>query len=237
MTAMPTLVALLATSTLTRARLAALGSLGLLAVIVGVAVGRSDTVSALRAGTDLVNGYGLTVLAPVVTLVLASAALGDTVDDGTLVYLWLRPVGRATVAASAYLASIVVAVPVVVVPLTVAAALTGGGGALVAGAVASATLAVVGYAGIFVALGLVARRALAWGIVYILIWEGFIARAGTASSQWSIQYYARSVLSEVADVSLRLGDASLGAAIVMPLVFAVLGVAVTAARLHRMSVV
>jgi ABC-2 type transport system permease protein len=231
-----TLVGVLAALALTRARLAALGMLGLLAVIVGAVVGRSDTVSALRAGADLVNGYGLTVLAPVVTLVLASAVLGDTIDDGTLVYLWLRPVGRATLAGAAYAASLLVALPVVVVPLAVAAAITGGGGALVVGAAASASLAVVGYAGIFVALGLIARRALAWGIVYILIWEGFIARAGTASSQWSVQYYARSVLADVADVSLRLGDASLAAAVLMPMLFAAAGVALTARRLRRMSV-
>lgn len=236
MSALGALVGLLARTALTRGRLAALGSLGLLAVLVGIAVGRSDTVSALRAGTDLVNGYGLTVLAPVVTLVLASATLGDTVDDGTLVYLWLRPVGRATLAIAAYLASVLVAAPVVVVPLAVAAAVTGGGIDLVAAAVASATLAVVGYAGLFVALGLIARRALAWGIVYVLIWEGFIARAGTASSRWSVQYYARSVLSDLTDVSLRLGDAGLALAVVVPLLFAAAGVAVTAVRLSRMSV-
>jgi ABC-2 type transport system permease protein len=236
MSAFTALVGLMASTSLTRARLTALGLLGVLAVVVGVAVGRADTVSSVQAGAGLVNGYGLTILAPIVTLVLASATFGDTVDDSTLVYLWLRPVRRMVLAAAAYTASVAVAVPVVVVPLVVAAALAGGGGPLVLGAAISATVAVVGYAGIFMALGLLARRALAWGVVYILIWEGFIARAGTSSSQWSVQYYARSLLAEIADVNLRLSGASITAALVVPALAAAAGVAITALRLRRMSV-
>jgi ABC-2 type transport system permease protein len=221
---------------LTTARVAALALLGLVAIVVGLAVGQADPVSPLQAGGDLVNVYGLTVLAPVVTLVLASATLGDTIDDGTLVYLWLRPIGRTTIASAAFTAAVIAAMPVVVVPLTIAASLTGGGGDLVAGTVVSAVVAVIGYAGVFVALGLIAKRALAWGMLYILIWEGFIARAGTSSSRWSVQYYARSLLADIAGVSFRLGDAAAVAAVAVPVAVAATGVALTALHLRRMSV-
>ena len=55
----------------------------------------------MKDGATLVNDYGLTVLVPVVALVFSSSTLGDLVDDKTLVYIWLRPVNRLTVAAAA----------------------------------------------------------------------------------------------------------------------------------------
>ena len=68
-----------------------------------------------------------------VSLVFASAALGDVAEDGTLVYLWLRPYPRWQLAVAAFAASVTVVVPVAVLPLVIAAALTGEGGRLVAG--------------------------------------------------------------------------------------------------------
>lgn len=230
------LVRVLLGTSVSRGRLLGLASLGLVAIAVGTAIGMSSPTSPTTAGAELVSAYGLSILVPVVTLVLATGALGSCVEDNTLVYLWLRPVSRITLATAAITATVAVAAPMVVVPLTVAALLTGGGGSLVVATIVSSTMAVVGYAGLFVASGLLAKRALLWGVFYILIWEGFIARAGTSSSRFSVQYYARTVLSELSDVPLRLSDAPIAAAFVVPIVVAAVGGAVTALRLQRMSV-
>ena len=42
----------------------------------------------------------------------------------------------------------------------------------------SAGIAVIAYGALFVLLGLWVRRALVWGLAYILLWEGFVAIAG-----------------------------------------------------------
>jgi ABC-2 type transport system permease protein len=236
MTAWLAVVRVLFGSILTKGRLVALLALGSFAVVVGFAVGRAGPTSPTIAGADLVNAYGLSLLAPVVTLVLASATFGDTIDDNTLGYLWLRPVPRSILVTAAMAAALVAAAPVVVVPLVVAALLTGGGVDLAIGTTVSALVAVVGYGGLFVALGSMFRRALAWGILYIVIWEGFIARAGASSSRFSIQYYARSLLADIANVSLRLGDAPTIAAVVVPVGVAIAGIAAATVRLHRINV-
>jgi ABC-2 type transport system permease protein len=226
----------LVATTLTKARLAGLLALGGVGVLLGIALGLADLGNRTATGADLINAFGLAILAPVVTLVVASATLGDPLEDQTLVYFWLRPVSRAAIAASAGLAALVIAGPIVLVPLLVAAAFTGGGGSLVIATAAAATLAVVGYLGLFVLLGTISKRPLQWGVLYILIWEGFIARAGTSSSQFSIQYYARSALADIADVSLRLADAALPAAVLAPVAATVVALGVVTYRLRHLNV-
>ena len=121
----------------------------------------------------LVNDYGLTVLVPVVALVFASSTLGDLVDDRTLVYIWLRPGqpahgGRRRGAAR----PMTICLPAVTVPLVISAGLTGGGLALIGGTAVAAGVGVIGYCGMFTALGLRFKRALVWGLAYIVLWEG-----------------------------------------------------------------
>src|SRR5204863_685612 len=130
-----------------------LGLLGAVGVAVGLALGLSDVHEPVRAATNMINAFGLSLYAPVVTLVFASASLGDPAEDGTLLYFWLRPVPRWQIVAGTYLATLTVALPLVLVSLGLAAALTGAGGGLVWGTLASATLAVIAYGGIFTWLG------------------------------------------------------------------------------------
>lgn len=237
MTTWLALVRLFWSIALTRVRVAILSLLGLVAVGLGVVVGQSDpTSSAAQAAASLIDTYGFTLLAPIVTLVIASACFDNLVEDSTLVYLWLRPIPRWYLASAAAAASVSAAAPIVGVPLVVAALVSGGGGAVVAGTIVGSVVAALGYAGFFVAAGLVTRRSLTWGMVYVLVWEAFIARVGTTSSRLSVQHYARSVMAEVANVTLEGGDASLWLALATPVVFLVIGVALTSHWLRRTSV-
>ena len=85
----------------TRARVLGLLVLGAVGVVTGLAIGASDLVDHQLAGARFVDAYGLALLAPVATLVFASATLGDPSEDGTLVYLWLRPIPRSRIIVAA----------------------------------------------------------------------------------------------------------------------------------------
>lgn len=221
---------------LTRGRLIALAALGAVGVVVGFAIGRAEVVEPLTAGTRFINVFGLSLLVPVATLVLASAVLGDPTEDGTLVYLWLRPVPRSHVVGAAVAAAFSVTWPVVVVPLVVSAALTGAGTDLVVGTVAAATAGTVAYSAIFVALGLRVKRALVWGLLYIFIWEGFVATANTTAARLAIRSYARSILSDATGVTLRLADFTLASSWLVPGVVAVVAAVYATQRLRRMDI-
>src|SRR5690606_28339397 len=59
------LYALILRSQATRARLGLLAALGVVAILIGIAIGSSD--SADKAGTDFVNNFGLALVVPVTT--------------------------------------------------------------------------------------------------------------------------------------------------------------------------
>jgi ABC-2 type transport system permease protein len=224
---------LLRTAT-SRGRLAALGGLGLIAILVGLAAGLGGNLDPDEAA-DLVEVAGLGLFAPLITLVLASAVLGEHAEDQTLVYLWMRPVSRARLAFAAHAVAMVVAMPFVVVPMVVMAALVGDAG-VVAGAAAAGVLAVVGYTGIFVAIGLRTNRALLWGLVYVLVWEGAIASVGSTLARTSLRVHLGSVLRSVADLPRDEFGVNGAVATFVLLAVGALGVAVTSWLLGRSDV-
>ena len=231
---MSTLYRLFLRSQLVRGRLLGLGALGVLAVLLGYAVGSSEGAGP-RDAAQLVSAFGLALFVPVAVLLFASAVLGDPNEDGTLVYLWLRPVARWQMALAAFAATLTICLPLVVVPMAASAALAGGGD-LVPATVASCALATVAYAGVFTWLGLRVRRALVWGLAYILIWEGFVARAGATPSRLSIRASTRTILGRLADGPRDFVELSAGAAVAIPLAAAAVALALTVRRLTTQDV-
>lgn len=194
---------LLLRTLVSRARVAALAAIGLIGVLIALAIRVADLSAGdrtLAITRDLLGGYGLNLVVPVTALVFASAAFGDPTDDRTMVYLWLTPIARWRLVAAGWAAALTVAGPVAILPVVVAAAVAGGEGRLVAAAAAGATLATAGYSAVFLGLGLLVRRALAWGLAYVLIWELAVARISKGAARLSVSVYSRSVLSEIADV-------------------------------------
>jgi ABC-2 type transport system permease protein len=172
----------------------------------------------------------------VTTLVFASAALGDFIEDGTMVYLWLRPVSRWKLAVASAAASFTVVLPLVLVPLAVAAAATGKGGDLVIGTIVSATVGIAAYTGLFVTLGVRVKRSLLWGLIYIFIWEGFVARAGETASRLAICSYTRSILSNATGYELELADVSTAFSYIVPIAVLLLSLAYASHRLQVQDV-
>jgi ABC-2 type transport system permease protein len=234
-------------SQVTRSRLVALLALATVGVVVGLALGASDqpalvieqrrlVAGHLLTGARFVNTFGLSLLVPVTALVFAAASLGDLDEEGTLVYLWLRPVRRSRIVVAAAAASFSISWPLVVVPLGIAAAATRGGSSLVVGTVAAATLGLFAYTGLFCALGLVTKRSLVWGLLYIFIWEGFVATAADSAARLAVRTYCRSVLTGIADVPLRGTVVDSPLRWVVPLVVGVLAVAFATRRLARRDI-
>lgn len=236
MTQFRALYALILRSIATPGRIAALGALGLVGIVVGAALDAHNA----RDGAQYISNFGLVAAVPLTTLVFATAALGDIIDDGTMVYLWLRPVPRVSIVAAAAAATLTVVAPLVIVPLVIAAALTDTGSDVTVGAALASLFGVLAYTGIFVMLGVRVRRSLLWGLLYIFIWEGFVAEAGKTASRLAVRAYTRSILSDVAVkppfAPLRLATISPLFAYLIPLAVFVAALAYATRRMQHQDV-
>ncbi len=131
---------------------------------------------------------------PIVTLTLATAAFGNELEDKTLYYLVLKPVSRLSIVLAKLLATLVVALPLVVASGVVASALVGAE-ARILGTIAVALAAgVAAYAAIFTFAGLLTPRALAYGLVYVLVWEGLLSTFVGGIGYLSVRGYTLALL-------------------------------------------
>lgn len=217
-----------------RGRLLALFLAGLLAVVV-VAAFRGGSANVVDDSTGFIAAYGFALFVPVSCLAIGSAVFGDLTDDSTLVYIWLRPVPRWILVAGPYAATLTITVPVVTVPLIAAAAVSGDAD-LVSATLLASVVAAVAYSALFLALGLRTKRALLWGIGYILVWEGFVASIGGLASQLAIRSYPESIIADITGRDSSIGDDPLVPAVVIPLVAAFALSAYTTWRLRRTDV-
>lgn len=218
---------------LSPARLLVLAGLGGVAILLAFTARAAD--DTVEVATQTIANFGINIFAAFIALSLGSAALGNLVEDRTLVYLWLRPVSRHSIATAAMAAVLTVVAPILVVVMTVAAVITGVDDLVAATAVATA-LAVFAYSGIFLALGLRFKRSLLIGLGYIAIWELLMSRLGDWFARLSIRSYPMSILSDATDVSMRLADRSTLASYIVPLAVGVAGLLYTSWRLTRTEI-
>lgn len=221
---------------MTRGRLVLFAIIAGLSITLGFVIGRA-TENDPSDATNLVSFFGLGLVVPVVCLVLGSAALGDWVEDETLVYIWLRPVKRWVVSAATTLAAVTVAIPATVIPLTILAVLgSNGDSGVISGTIVSTALGGLAYTALFVAVGLILNRALLWGLVYVFIWEFFVARAGAGAARLSINSYATSLLVDLSGHEVDLADRGTTASYIVLVAVTVAAVGFTTWRLNRANV-
>ncbi len=214
-------------------RLLAFAGLSGVAILLAFVARAAD--DPVEFATRSMGTFGTNIFAPFIALALGSAALGNLVEDRTLVYLWLRPVPRHSIATATFAAALSVVGPLVVAVMTVAAAITGVEDLLVATATATA-LAVFAYSGIFMALGLRFKRSLLIGLGYIAIWELLMSRLGDWFARLSVRSYPMSILSDATGVEMRLADRSTLTSYVVPLAVGFAGLIYTSWRLSRTEI-
>ena len=231
---------------LTPGKMVALGGLGALMMLVGWLVGLNavegerGAADLLRDGAGYADGFGLIIIVPIVSLVFGSSVLGETREDGTLVYLWLRPMTRAPVVVGAAAAAATAALPLTVIPTAVggwlAADRVAGSADLALAAGAAAALGTAAYSSLFVLVGLLVKKPIIWGIGYVLLWEGLAVGLGDFAARLSLRGYTRSVLSRVGEIDYGFDPHTTTTALVVLAAVSIVGLALAAIRLNRLEV-
>ena len=198
----------------------------------------------------LLDGLLVGGVLPIVTMVLATAAFGNELEDRTLSYLVLKPLPRSLIVLPKLLASVVVGGPLLIASGVVATLLGGGsigavllvldGDVQASFAVGVALFAgVVTYAAIFTWAGLISTRALAFTLIYVFLWEGLISTYLGGVRYLSVRGYTLAIMHGIDEKSFEaLGErviefpAAIAGAAAVTVVFFWL----TVRRLRRMDV-
>jgi ABC-2 type transport system permease protein len=188
----------------------------------------------------LLSDFGLATLMPLVALLLGTATLGAEIEDGTAIYLLAKPISRATILFTKLAIAAVGSVLLTALPIFLAGAITGAGldnGIALAFAVAAAVGSLI-YCAIFVALSLVTGRALIFGLLYVLVWEGLLAGLFAGTRTFSVRQQSLAIADALTEAPARVLTAQLDltTAIVIGGVLLVGATALAIRRLRRFEI-
>jgi ABC-2 type transport system permease protein len=143
-------------------------------------------------------------LLPIATLILATNALGNEVEDRTMVYLVLKPISRARIVLEKF-AAVVLAATLLLWEGTLLAyilAMRGDAGDNIDQLLAvcfAQFVGVLGYGALFMAISLIVPRALLAGLIYSLLWESLFGRFIAGIRLISVRHYVQSVYVRLVD--------------------------------------
>jgi len=143
----------------------------LVALLIRVSGGRPD---AERVLDTLVVRFVMALVA----LIVGTAVIGSEIDDGTAVYMMVKPIARWRIAVSKAIVAAGLTAVLVVPAVILTGILLGGRGDAMAITSAFAVACLVGgsaYAVAFLALSVFTSRAFLIGLAYVLLWEGVLA--------------------------------------------------------------
>jgi len=183
-------------------------------------------------------GRGATL--PITAPVFGTSASGGAVEDGTLIYLMVKPVPRWKLTLSKYTVAVVATLAVVVLAILLAWALTPGNTPIrvpLSYATGSAVGAVL-YSAIFVTLGMTSRRALALGLLYIIAFENVLSRNVVGAKSLSVREFSLAVCKKAVGTAAEFTDptVSMGTVWIMGMIFLVAALATGVFKLQRYEV-
>ncbi|CAL9495316.1 ABC transporter permease subunit [Streptomyces albus] len=216
----PTVARLTYRALLGRRRALILCVLPALLLVVAAAVramnGADDAVT-----SQLLGGFALATLVPLIGVIAGTGAIGPEIDDGSVVYLLSKPVRRSTVIVTKLIVATGVTAVFSAVPVLIAGFVLNGNSQQLAVAYAlAAVVASVAYSALFLLLGTVSRHAVVLGLVYALIWEALIGSLVEGAKTLSVQQWALALAEKVAGSGADV-DSSVGLPVALVLIVVV----------------
>jgi len=139
----------------------------------------------------------------IAALILTVATLREERDQGTLPYIYMRPISRSSLAISSLLAGTAAALVMAVggwLATLIATLAVGADIGVALPGLALFTTAGIGYAALFVPLGYLVPRAILAGLGYIIVVESIVASAVSGLAQFSVWRIAVSIYADLATV-------------------------------------
>ncbi|MDQ1027666.1 ABC-2 type transport system permease protein [Streptomyces umbrinus] len=205
----PTVARLTYRGLLGRRRALILGALPALLIVISVAV-RAFTGTDDQVASDVLGGFALATMVPIIGVIAGTGAIGPEIDDGSVVYLLAKPVKRPTIIFTKLIVAIAVTMAFSAIPTFLAGMILNGNGQQIAVAYTVAALvASIAYAAMFLLLGTITRHAVVFGLVYALVWETLFGSLVSGARTLSVQQWSLAVAQKVSGGDLVTSDVGL----------------------------
>ncbi len=181
--------------------------------------------------SHVLGTFGFSVLLPLTALIIGSSVLGAEIDDGSIIHLLATPVRRSSVIITKFLVATGLTIIFAAVPELIAALISGGGyteptltpgtassppvfipgtaistSSFALGLFVGAVVGAVIYNAIFVMVSAATTRAIAVGLLYVLIWEAVLSNFVSGARLLSVSHYALGIANGIAhDPTLDAG--------------------------------
>ncbi len=186
---------------------------------------------------EFLGQFGFSVVLPLTALIIGTSVLGAEIDDGSIVHLLATPVSRAQVVLSKFVVATVLTIAFAAIPEYLAALIAKGpASSLAVGLAAGALAASVVYNALFVLLSVLTTRAIAAGLLYLLVWEGLLANLVPGVGLLSAGQYGLSVANSITHNPALHAHVGLGTALVMGVLVTVVCLTLCTRRLAAFSI-
>jgi len=184
---------------------------------------------------NVLGDFGFSVLLPFTALIIGTGVLGAEIDDGSVIHLLATPVRRADVIVTKFAVAVGLTALFAAVPELIAGVLAPNSGKLAWALFVGALVGSVVYSAVFVLASVVTTRAIAYGLLYVAIWEGLLSNLVGGVRILSIAHYSLGVANAIyPDQDLRAG-LSLSTSLILAIVITAGGLYLATRRLEAFS--
>ncbi|MEW1901892.1 ABC transporter permease [Streptomyces sp. NPDC057242] len=189
-----------------------------------------------QVAADVLGGFALATMVPLIGVIAGTGAIGPEIDDGSIVYLLSKPVKRPTIIFTKLIVAIAVTMVFSAVPTLIAGFILNGNGQQVAVAYTVAALvASIAYSALFLLLGTVSRHAVVIGLVYALVWEALFGSLIAGARTLSVQQWALALAEKVTGDGLVTSEVGLPTAVVLLVAVTVAATWFAGQKLRRLT--
>jgi ABC-2 type transport system permease protein len=184
----------------------------------------------------VLGDFGFSVVLSLTALIIGTSVLGAEIDEGSIVHLLATPVRRSSVIVTKFVIGAVLTMAFVAVPELIAGLIASGGvSKLAIGLFVGALAGSVVYNAVFVMLSVLTTRAIAVGLLYVLVWEVVLGNFVGGARLLSVEQYSLGVANSIAHYSALNAGLKLTTALIMAVIVTVVTLVLATRRLSEFS--
>jgi ABC-2 type transport system permease protein len=183
----------------------------------------------------ILGDFGFSVILPLTALIIGTSVLGAEIDDGSIVHLLATPVRRSSLIITKFCVGTLLTMAFVAVPELIAGIIAGGAGKLAFGLFVGALAGSVIYNALFVMLSVLTTRAIAVGLLYVLIWEAVLGNFVSGARLLSVEQYSLGIANSIAHYPALNAGLTLSTSLIMGAIVTAATLALATRRLSEFS--